>query len=601
MTRRAVFGVAVAAVLGAGACRSTESCRSGTAFVTIDVGPAGARANELEVRVLVDGAEVSRGTLVHPAGQRQGTVEVRFGGAYRQGATAVIEVQARLNGLTVATGSAEKRLEAGCSALSLTLEGEEAGDGAAPPDAPPPGDGPIADLPGPRVDGPAVVDGPGTTPDTQLVCPGGQHVCSGRCADDKDVVSCGGSCTPCRVPAGGMATCDGTMCGIACPGQQACLGACIPSGQPCSGVCPAGKHACGNECASDTEVNSCGTRCTPCAAPANGMAVCTGGQCGITCNSGHHPCGTACARNTDPATCGAMCTACPAPTGGQATCDGMTCGKSCPAGKWLCANACIDRSQPCSGQCPTGLNNCTGVCKDPSSPASCGPTCELCAAPTGGSVTCDGTHCQPACPGTLRLCNGACKDPGSINSCGPMCVQCTVTGDRQVPTCNGTTCGASCKDNAPRCSDNSCSRLLWSFDSGMTDGILPRVGPLDVRTFNGSPALAIDIAQLSEVSFRIPLCLSGNADLRGKTLSVRVFFEGTPTGPGQLYLQGSVPDPASGGFIGQASAGSGEWATYSQPISNSMFAGTAVEATFQAGTLGAPFAGTVWFDDIKIQ
>lgn len=615
MSRASLVWLTLAAVAvgGLGACRQTESCRPGTAFVTIDVGSAGERADELEVRALVGGQEVSHGMVAHPRGQRRGTVEVGFGGAYREGATAVIEVQARLDGVALAAGRAEKPLAPGCSALSLTLEAQaEVGDGAAP-DGPPPRDGPprdgpdgstleagAADSPGSLVDGPVSPDAPAAAPDA-LRCPAGQHECSGRCADDKDIATCGASCTPCRVPAAGIATCDGTMCGIACPGQQVCLGACIPSGQPCSGMCPAGKHACGAECASNDDVNSCGTRCAPCPVPANGSAQCTGGLCAIACNSGFHPCGTTCARNTDPATCGGQCTACPAPTGGQATCDGMTCGKACPADRWLCANACIDRSQPCSGQCPTGFNNCNGVCKDPRSLDACGMSCKACVAPTGGSVSCNGSDCLPACPGNLRNCNGVCRDPGNVASCGAMCVPCTVTSDRQLPTCDGTSCGNACKNSAPRCTDLSCSRLLWAFDSGMTDGIVPRVGTLAVRTFQGGPALAIDVTQLQEVSFGIPVCLTGNLDMRGKVLSVRVFFEGTPTGPGQLYLQGSVPDPASGGFIGQASAGSGEWVTFTQPISNSMHAGAARLATFQAGTLGAPFSGTVWFDDIKIQ
>jgi hypothetical protein len=38
-------------------------------------------------------------------------------------------------------------------------------------------------------------------------------------------------------------------------------------------------------------------------------------------------------------------------------------------------------------------------------------------------------------------------------------------------------------------------------------------------------ALAIDVTNLSEISFTIPLCLSGSVQLQTKMLSATVFFE----------------------------------------------------------------------------
>jgi hypothetical protein len=43
------------------------------------------------------------------------------------------------------------------------------------------------------------------------------------------------------------------------------------------------------------------------------------------------------------------------------------------------------------------------------------------------------------------------------------------------------------------------------------------------------------------------------------------------------------------------------YVTYSAPISMSQVANPATTVVFQAGTLGAAFSGTIWFDDIKIQ
>jgi len=107
-------------------------------------------------------------------------------------------------------------------------------------------------------------------------------------------------------------------------------------------------------------------------------------------------------------------------------------------------------------------------------------------------------------------------------------MQCPEANDRQTPTCNGTACDTSCTNAAPKCTDNSCSRLTWTFDSNMLDGITPRAPAgltLAVRNHAGNLALAIDVTNLSEISFTIPLCLSGSVQLQTKMLSATVFFE----------------------------------------------------------------------------
>lgn len=199
-----------------------------------------------------------------------------------------------------------------------------------------------------------------------------------------------------------------------------------------------------------------------------------------------------------------------------------------------------------------------------------------------------------------------CTDMSSINSCGPACAVCSSTGDREMPTCNGNTCGITCRAGAPRCSDNSCSKTVFDFTSQTVDGITPRAPNglvLAVRTFQGSPALAVDITNLSEISFRIPVCLSGNGPFSTRTLTAKVFYSGIPatTTGGQFYVQASVPQPQTGAFLAMRSLDAGMVVNYTSPLSMSNQSAMTTDIVFQTGTYGQPFSGTIWFDDIKIE
>ena len=57
----------------------------------------------------------------------------------------------------------------------------------------------------------------------------------------------------------------------------------------------------------------------------------------------------------------------------------------------------------------------------------------------------------------------------------------------------------------------------------------------------------------------------------------------------------------AGAFLLTKDLPSGSYITYSAPISASQFANTATDVVFKAGTFGAHFTGTIWFDDIRIQ
>jgi hypothetical protein len=193
----------------------------------------------------------------------------------------------------------------------------------------------------------------------------------------------------------------------------------------------------------------------------------------------------------------------------------------------------------------------------------------------------------------------------TVQACGLSCVACEVSGDRAVPTCDGTACGFACKGGAPTCSDNTCSRTLWDFESGSVDGITPRTPnglALAARNFNGAGAMAIDVASLgTEISFRIPVCLSGVVDVRSKTFSLQVFFQGAAPGGEQYYVQASVPSPQTGAYLGNRGIAAQMWTAFSAPLDASQFSGTCSDVTVQVGSYGAAFAGTIWFDDLKIE
>jgi alpha-tubulin suppressor-like RCC1 family protein len=138
-------------------------------------------------------------------------------------------------------------------------------------------------------------------------CATGEHPCSGVCVSSTDPGTCGTRCTPCPVPDGGIATCDGTTCGGLCdPKLRFCGGACAScpatGGVMCSGDqcvpsgCSLGQHLCNGHCV-DENPNSCGDGCAACpAAPASGFQTCLDGACSYLCRAGYRVCPSGCCR-----------------------------------------------------------------------------------------------------------------------------------------------------------------------------------------------------------------------------------------------------------------------------------------------------------------
>jgi hypothetical protein len=267
----------------------------------------------------------------------------------------------------------------------------------------------------------------------KLECSPGYHLCGDQCLPDDKVESCGKSCTACTKPTGGDVACVSGTCAPSCPGGQTLCpstGACLPPNQPCDKTCPGGKHICNNLCVSDTDVNSCGTSCTACTAPANADPICGDAKtCSFKCRTGFHACGNACKPDNSPGSCGTSCNACPGATGGNATCSNGACGI----------------------QCNEGFHKCNGECKGNSDANACGAACTVCPA-NGGRATCNSGSCGVDCQGGQN-CNGKCigaKDPcgntcpGGLLKCGTQCVQ-------------GTCCDSGDCANGFACTNNQCS------------------------------------------------------------------------------------------------------------------------------------------------
>jgi hypothetical protein len=266
--------------------------------------------------------------------------------------------------------------------------------------------------------------------------------------------------------------------------------------------CRTQQHACSGRCVSNSSTKTCGKRCSPCPAPANGQATCDGSHCGFRCDSGYQRCGSRCIRDnaqcTDcpsgqhicggrcvsrgsPQSCGGCCSPCPSPAEfGHATCKSDRCGIACDPGYKLCGRACIPAAQTCSS-CGPAQHACSGKCVSNSSPGTCGSRCTPCPTPEYGRGTCDGTSCGIACnPGFIACgdrcvvklavgiagcpsqpcadpsthnCGGTCVANSSPLTCGTSCTPCPAPDNGQA-TCDGSSCGLVCNAGFFRCGDH---------------------------------------------------------------------------------------------------------------------------------------------------
>ena len=246
----------------------------------------------------------------------------------------------------------------------------------------------------------------------------GYHKCGSECLSNTSPSSCGTSCTACPTDPHGSPTCNGTDCGIACN---------------------TGFHWCGGQCVSNTAVENCGSSCSPCPtqdAGSHSHATCSaGGACGIECDTsspGYHNCGgtaadPTCVPNDDLASCGSRCSPCVAPaSNGQVACTGGACTVTCDSTFHKCGTTALPTCLPdndvnsCGtrcGTCPTPVHAVAPTCSG--TPPTCGFTCNpdyhVCG--TGGNASCEadsptncGASCS-ACPGGNICVNNTCMPP----------------------------------------------------------------------------------------------------------------------------------------------------------------------------------------------
>ena len=250
-------------------------------------------------------------------------------------------------------------------------------------------------------------------------------------------------------------------------------------------------------CTDSKSVQTCGTRCDACSAPAGGTATCDGTACDFTCG-GSTPkkcqaAGICIASN-------GCCTSadCPVNAGGQiGTCDTTThtCNYACAAATKSCTvgstttcipmTACCNNSD-CTGscmKCDTTSHSCVAAKSTADPNGRCAGTCDstgackskqgqTCNTVTGGCVS--GTTCSP---------DGVCCD----TACTGSCVACDLAGHQGTctnlsagnaphsghPSCagGGTTCAGSC-DSGGACTypTTSCGSASCSADKFVDTG-----------------------------------------------------------------------------------------------------------------------------------
>lgn len=232
---------------------------------------------------------------------------------------------------------------------------------------------------------------------------------------------------------------DGAGSEASCPPRDHATAACADGA--CAYACAAGYHDCSGVCMLDTSVDSCGTRCTPCDAPANGQAICMNGACDFACNGGYYPSAGACEPCNVDDHCGTDCFAC----ADALTCctdacyDLLTdpehcgaCNRYCPATDYTCCSGqgCCAPEHPicCPGNfcCTPGGTCCPDGCCAAEYPVCCGAgCCEAGNACCNDAFCCAPDHpiCCPTgcCPSDYPVCCDGFCCPAGTSCCGDQC------------------------------------------------------------------------------------------------------------------------------------------------------------------------------------
>ncbi|MDB4980597.1 MAG: Flagellar hook-length control protein FliK, partial [Myxococcales bacterium] len=168
---------------------------------------------------------------------------------------------------------------------------------------------------------------------------------------------------------------------------------------------------------------------------------------------GQHVCSVGCVHDDSPQTCGTSCSPCLAPdNGGTATCVAGACDGSCPTGKKLCAGACIDTAATCDPTCRAASTHACGqLCPSTTDVNACGTSCKPCPVPLNATVaTCNGTTCGFTCKSSFHACGAACASDTDVGACGDQCLVCP-TDPHGSPVCAGGLCTLQCAASYHSC------------------------------------------------------------------------------------------------------------------------------------------------------
>lgn len=331
-------------------------------------------------------------------------------------------------------------------------------------------------------------------------CPDGCCSSAGECLPGNDKASCGTGGLFCR----------------ACEGNDTCADKRCDLVRPDAGTCPAGFHRCGEACASNDDVATCGSRCSPCPGSANGMATCAGGACGLRCRTGFHACGSRCESDDDVNSCGDRCGPCAAPANATPSCENRSCTFTCANGFHRCGDACAandavascgDRCMACPAPangagtcvevrsdagvrfgcdfaCTPGFHRCGNACVSDTSPETCGSRCLPCPGTANGQAACVNAQCDLTCSAGFNRCNGVCSPATSAMACGASCSVCAAP-DGGTPVCTNDACAYTCASGFNPC-NGACASATDVTACGVACTRCPQGVPGSVPTCDGT-------------------------------------------------------------------------------------------------------------------
>ena len=124
-SRAVLWGAVVALALAAQACETERTCRSGTLFVHVDLGPFN-KVNEVDISVSIDGATPMTTSLPIASGTHTGGIEIDFPHGYPAGKLVQIDVQSKVAGKPVALHTTTVRVAPGCQAIDFDFSNVDA-------------------------------------------------------------------------------------------------------------------------------------------------------------------------------------------------------------------------------------------------------------------------------------------------------------------------------------------------------------------------------------------------------------------------------------------------------------------------------------------